>query len=155
MLFGVDKEEVTLCGHATLASARVLFFLDSNLEKIKFETRWAGDLYAERIDDGLYSTTIKIFLPIWSEETISNVTRRIEEDTSKLKSKSAAVLGIQEDDVEEVVFYKGDYEGTVTRIKSHVDLANLKPDIKSFVSSLSLDPGSRVYTDASLNSRLK
>jgi PhzF family phenazine biosynthesis protein len=42
------KTEVDLCGHATLASAYVLFnLLDYSAEKIRFQTR-EGDLFVER-----------------------------------------------------------------------------------------------------------
>lgn len=45
--------EVDLCGHATLASAHVVFTtLDPSLREVAFETREAGTLRVSRRDDG-------------------------------------------------------------------------------------------------------
>ena len=48
------ESEVDLCGHATLASAHVLFqFLDPSLRSVAFETR-SGTLVVDRGQDGRY-----------------------------------------------------------------------------------------------------
>jgi PhzF family phenazine biosynthesis protein len=47
-------QEVELCGHATLASAHVLFETDdANGNDLRFRTRWKGVLTATRTDDGI------------------------------------------------------------------------------------------------------
>jgi PhzF family phenazine biosynthesis protein len=44
------KAEVELCGHATLASAFVIFsFLESGLEEVTFESKFSGSLYVRRM----------------------------------------------------------------------------------------------------------
>jgi len=45
--------EVDLCGHATLATAFVLFnFYDIKTNKIDFFSKWSGELAVEKSDDG-------------------------------------------------------------------------------------------------------
>ncbi len=46
--------EVELCGHATLATAHVLFNeLGHNAEQIRFATKYSGDLFVSRDDRGI------------------------------------------------------------------------------------------------------
>lgn len=48
--------EIDLCGHATLASAHVIFeHLDAAARRIPFDTRFAGELVVEREEHGLLS----------------------------------------------------------------------------------------------------
>lgn len=58
--------EVKLCGHATLASAYVIFnYLDTDIESIEFESK-SGPLYVNQHDDGC----IKLNFPAISVEKI-------------------------------------------------------------------------------------
>lgn len=114
----------------------MLFSLHPELNEITFETRWSGLLKAIRINDDGYSTGIEIFLPTWSEDTLRPVIDTAEEVTERLRSKAATVFGVAEEDIEEVVYYKAGFEGTVTRLRGSVDVPKLKPDVKAFVRIL-------------------
>ncbi len=46
-------QEVELCGHATLASAHVLFETERAQGTVRFRTRWRGTLAATRVTDGI------------------------------------------------------------------------------------------------------
>lgn len=67
-------QEVTLCGHATLASVHVL-----NLPRVTFKTRFAGDITATKAPDG----TVELEFP-------AGVSQRIE--TEGLEAKVANAL---------------------------------------------------------------
>ena len=52
--------EVTLCGHATLASGHVVLSRESDLARVRFRTRKAGVLEVERLGHGY-----RMALPAW------------------------------------------------------------------------------------------
>ncbi|KIJ33934.1 hypothetical protein M422DRAFT_264075 [Sphaerobolus stellatus SS14] len=68
------QAEVALCGHATLASARVLFsspdVLPKSIQKIKFQTNVSGILTSKLLDDG------RIELELPAGESIPLATER-------------------------------------------------------------------------------
>lgn len=62
------QDEINLCGHATLASAHVIFeYLDYPATEILFSTRFVGDLKVSRNGDWL-----TLDLPAWSSDAVDN-----------------------------------------------------------------------------------
>lgn len=62
------QDEINLCGHATLASAHVIFeYLDYPATEILFSTRFVGDLKVSRNGDWL-----TLDFPAWSSDAVDN-----------------------------------------------------------------------------------
>ncbi len=62
------QHEINLCGHATLASAHVIFeYLDYPHTEIAFSTRFVGDLKVTRSGDWL-----TLDFPAWQSEEVAN-----------------------------------------------------------------------------------
>ncbi|TXT10564.1 hypothetical protein VHUM_02069 [Vanrija humicola] len=104
-------EEVPLCGHATLASAQVLFGLHPAASELAFETRWRGTLRAHREGE-----LVRLDLPIADVQPNTDV---------RLGAVVASALGFDEKDILRIGVY--DYGGPspVVQLKPEVDLGKL------------------------------
>lgn len=104
-----------LCGHATLASAHVLFGLHPTASELAFETRFRGTLRAHREGE-----LVRLDLPI----------AEVEPNTDpRLGAVVASALGFDEGDIVRIGVY--DYGGPspVVQIKPGVDLGKLQINI--------------------------
>ncbi|WRT63891.1 uncharacterized protein IL334_000817 [Kwoniella shivajii] len=123
------QEEVHLCGHATLATSKVLFSLYPSLDKVEFSTRYSGTLTAIKTeDDG-----IEITLPGMEDEYLSKAgTRGSEDEIERLSVAlglldSGDILGISE------CLYSGD-RSPIVQISDKVDIRDIQIDFKSLVT---------------------
>jgi PhzF family phenazine biosynthesis protein len=112
--FFTPKIEIPLCGHATLASSKIIFDTTS-LESIKFINCNNVELFVEKVGD-----KIKMQFPVYETE-------EIEVDKKVLKA-----LGISETVNER---YSPINKIILVEIKSASDLANLKPDFTALLNS--------------------
>ena len=112
--FFTPKIEIPLCGHATLASSKIIFDTTS-LESIKFINCNNVELFVEKVGD-----KIKMQFPVYETE-------EIEVDKKVLKA-----LGISEIVNER---YSPINKIILVEIKSASDLANLKPDFTALLNS--------------------
>lgn len=65
------RDEINLCGHATLAASHVIFeYLDYPHTEITFTTRFVGELTVKRSGDWL-----TLNFPAWSTEVVDNPPR--------------------------------------------------------------------------------
>ena len=106
--------EIPLCGHATLASAKVLFE-KSQLKDIRFITTENIDLYIEKSDGG-----IKMKFPIYDLQPAS------------IPQPTLAALGIEK--IENCTYNK-ETNIIVIEIKSTEKLKNLAPDFVALKKS--------------------
>ncbi len=98
--------EINLCGHATLASAFVLYhFLEFNKEKITFHSK-SGKLEVSRKDD-----TFIMDFPAWKPERIYNYPGNLRD-----------ALGVNEI----IAIYK--YRDLMVLLESEKDVQNAKPN---------------------------
>lgn len=109
------KMEIPLCGHATLASAKVLFYKYRDLDKIHFVTVQGIDLFIER-----KGNLIEMEFPIY--------------DTSPTSAPESllSALGIKELINSE---YNSETEILILEIEDSSLLRNLKPDFVSLYNS--------------------
>jgi PhzF family phenazine biosynthesis protein len=112
--FFTPKIEIPLCGHATLASSKIIFDTTS-LESIKFINCNNVELFVEKVGG-----KIKMQFPVYETE-------EIEVDKKVLKA-----LGISEIVNER---YSPINKIILVEIKSASDLANLKPDFTALLNS--------------------
>lgn len=125
--------EAELCGHATLASAAVLFERDPSLTMIEFETRWAGELRAEKVDDG-----IEIALPTIPQGALN----KLEDETVAARQKEEvleallkAIPQLKHEEVKQVFKWPwGGEESCIIEIEGSVPLKDLKVEGKAMVS---------------------
>ncbi|BGP19602.1 hypothetical protein JCM10213_000197 [Rhodosporidiobolus nylandii] len=110
--------EVVLCGHATLATAHVLFPLHPAASSIRFVTRFSGALYARRLGD-----LISLNFPAADLLTLENGHRR----RPKIVGAVLAATGLKEESILRVVWYDGS-ESPVVELAEDVDLEGLKVD---------------------------
>lgn len=110
------KNEIDLCGHATLAASKVLFE-QNNLRQVRFITKNNLILESYREND-----SVKMFFPKLNLIDI------------EIPEKLTASLGIK-DIVNKK--YNLEYKMILIEISNESDLINLKPDYESLVNSYS------------------
>ncbi|EJD43233.1 Diaminopimelate epimerase-like protein [Auricularia subglabra TFB-10046 SS5] len=111
--------EVPLCGHATLASAHVVFN-STDAKQVTFQTRWSGKLGAVRHDSG----KIQLSFPAGIPEAVS------EEQKAKVSAVIRKTLGVADPGVEFVGDAPGEsYKGyLVVHVDDAIDLASITAD---------------------------
>jgi len=112
--FFSPKTEIPLCGHATLASSKVLFDTTS-LESIKFINFDNVELYIEKVGN-----KIKMQFPVYDTEE------------TEVPQKLIDALGISEVSNKR---YSPKNKIILLEIKSASELANLKPDFTALINS--------------------
>ncbi|PAM95523.1 phenazine biosynthesis protein PhzF [Flavobacterium sp. IR1] len=112
--FFSPKTEIPLCGHATLASSKVLFDTTS-LESIKFINFDNVELYIEKVGN-----KIKMQFPVYDTEE------------AEVPQKLIDALGISEVSNKR---YSPKNKIILLEIKSASELANLKPDFTALINS--------------------
>ena len=112
--FFTPKIEIPLCGHATLASSKIIFDATS-FDSIKFINCNNVELFCEKVEN-----KIKMQFPVYDTEEI------------EVPEKMLAALGISE-----IVNkrYSPKNKIILIEIKSALDLANLKPDFTALINS--------------------
>ena len=112
--FFTPKIEIPLCGHATLASSKIIFDTTS-FDKIKFINCDGVELMAEKS-----GSKIKMQFPVYDTEEI------------EVPQKMLEALGIKE-----IINKRYSSKNKIILIetKSAKDLANLKPDFTALVNS--------------------
>jgi PhzF family phenazine biosynthesis protein len=112
--FFTPKIEIPLCGHATLASSKIIFDTTS-FDSIKFINCNNLELFIEKVEN-----KIKMQFPVYETEEI------------EVPQKMLDALGISE-----VVCkrYSPNNEIILIEIKSTLELANLKPDFTALICS--------------------
>ncbi|WWC58397.1 uncharacterized protein I303_100937 [Kwoniella dejecticola CBS 10117] len=122
--------EVTLCGHATLASAQVLFSLHPALQSIKFQTRFSGQLIASRIED-----KVEITLPTLDTKTLSQESfGSINHDVEIEKLRKAFNMTDQDDGI--LGIFEMDFGGNrclIVQMNGNVDVAAIKVNTKALL----------------------
>ncbi|WWC66585.1 uncharacterized protein I206_100488 [Kwoniella pini CBS 10737] len=122
--------EVTLCGHATLASSRILFSLNPNLQIIKFKTRFSGQLLAKRIEDKVQITLPTLDSKTLSQENVIKTDHQDEieklENAFNLKNKEDKILGSFE------LEFSG-HRSLIIQLNENVDIATIKVDKNALV----------------------
>lgn len=122
----LTPQEVPLCGHATLASATVLFnYVHPEATELHFQTRWRGELIAYRESDIGQGVSVGLSLPI-SEAT--------SETSPEVLSAVLAASGLSESDVIQVCSFDFGEPSPLVQLREGVDLANLKVDETKLVS---------------------
>jgi predicted PhzF superfamily epimerase YddE/YHI9 len=113
---------VELCGHATLASAKVLFSLNPKAKEIRFTTRFSGQLIAKKVsEDG----EIEITLPI----------TKLDDSKTPDDAGICDALGVKKEDVLVIQATGGEGGGLVIEVKEDLDIRTLMPKFKALVSS--------------------
>lgn len=112
--FFTPKIEIPLCGHATLASSKIIFDTTS-FDSIKFINCNNVELFIEKAGN-----KIKMQFPVYDTEEI------------EVPQKMLDALGISEITNER---YSHKNKIILIEIKSTVDLANLKPDFTALINS--------------------
>ncbi|MGG8497551.1 PhzF family phenazine biosynthesis protein [Tenacibaculum sp. TC6] len=112
--FFTPKIEIPLCGHATLASSKIIFDTTS-FESIKFINCNNVELFIEKVEG-----KIKMLFPVYDTEEID------------VPQKMLEALGISQ-----IVNkrYSPNNKIILIEIKSAVELANLKPDFATLINS--------------------
>ena len=112
--FFTPKIEIPLCGHATLASSKIIFDTTS-VENIKFINCNNVELFIEKVEN-----KIKMQFPIYETEEI------------EVPQLMLAALGISE-----IVNkrYSPKNKIILIEIESAIELANLKPDFAALINS--------------------
>ncbi|MBP1222842.1 PhzF family phenazine biosynthesis protein [Flavobacterium sp. 1355] len=112
--FFSPKTEIPLCGHATLASSKIIFDTTS-FENIKFINCENVELFIEKT-----AAKIKMQFPVYDTEE------------TEVPQKMTAALGISE-----IVNkrYSPKNKIILIEIKSAAELANLKPDFAALINS--------------------
>lgn len=110
------KVEIPLCGHATLASAKVLFEEDKSIQKLTFITIENIKLIIEKIEDGY----IKMIFPVY--------------DTVPAKPPKELLNALGIDKIENSVFNK-ETKILLLEINSSIILQNLTPDFTALYNS--------------------
>ncbi|OCF73599.1 hypothetical protein I204_05442 [Kwoniella mangroviensis CBS 8886] len=137
--------EVNLCGHATLASSKVLFSLYPNLSKINFQTKFSGILTAVKVNE----EEIQITLPGLSSKTLSTFgnSPTNSEEVGLLESafglSKGGILGYEEND------FSGN-RCLIVQLNEDVDVQSVKVDIKALVEVTGCAVITQVDTSESL-----
>ena len=133
------ENEVALCGHATLASAHIMFQtlpLDSPENVIRFQTRKSGILRARRLVQHQGNVEIEIELPAGA---VTDLGVHGREMFGKVECAVNAALGVTKNE-NGVVEYVGHVEGSsfegylLVELKATFDLEGCKVNTNAFVS---------------------
>jgi len=142
-----DSQEVPICGHATLAAAKVVLSRYPGLSQIKFQTRFWGHLTARRRFDGIEDSgtlEVTISLSTLPKPALDQLVETGPRNLETLACPLANVLGIQMEQVIGVGEFKYNDKSLIVEVAPNVDLGNLTVDPKALVSLLVT---SRAYTD--------
>ncbi|WWD09196.1 hypothetical protein V865_007318 [Kwoniella europaea PYCC6329] len=137
--------EVNLCGHATLASSKVLFSLYPNLSKIKFQTKYSGILTAIKVSE----EEVEITLPGLPSKALSKfgTSRTNSEEVGLLESafglSKGGILGYEEID------FSGN-RCLIVQLNEDVNVQSVKVDIKALVEVTGCAVITQVDTSESL-----
>lgn len=132
------ETEVELCGHATLAAAAVLFEREPDRNTLYFETRWAGELKAERKG----AEGIEISLPTIKQDALDKLEDEalmLQHKEGALSALSEAMPEIQAQDVVRVFKYPwggGGGESCIIELAGTVNLKELKVDARHMVCTI-------------------
>ena len=125
--------EAELCGHATLAAAAFLFEREPELATAHFETRWSGELRADRKEQG-----VEISLPTIPQATLDQL--QDEALLSRHRDEAVGVLrkampDVDPKDVKRVFRFDNNGEShSIIELEGSVPLSDLKVDAKPMVS---------------------
>lgn len=114
----------------------MLFSQDPSLHKIRFQTRWSGELRAERVageGESRNATKIQIYLPTFKGDTLTASVISAEEALKSVK-ENAGLLGVGEDQIVGAVHYEFLGKSAIVQLAPEVDLEGLKYDPREFVS---------------------
>ena len=142
-----DSQEVPICGHATLAAAKVVLSRYPGLSQIKFQTQFWGQLTAKRRVDGIENSNtleVTISLSTLPKPALDKLVETGPRNLETLAEPLADVLGVQMEQVIGVGEFKYNDKSLIVEVAQEVDLANLRVDPKALVS---LFGTSRAYTD--------
>jgi len=132
-----DSQEVPICGHATLATAKVVLSRFPGLSQIKFQTRFWGELTAKRRIDGVEDPNtleVTISLSTLPKPALDELVETGPRNLETLAGPLANVLGIQMEQVIGVGEFKYNDKSLIIELAPNVDLANLRVDPKALVS---------------------
>lgn len=124
-----------ICGHATLASAKVILSRYPTLEQATFDTRFWGQLVVKRSaapDEN--SLDIIISLSTLPNETLKTIGEQAYSLTAEKGPGFAKALGIQTDQVVSVGEFEFVDTSYIVEVAPDVDLESLKVDPKDLVS---------------------
>jgi predicted PhzF superfamily epimerase YddE/YHI9 len=143
---------VTLCGHATLASALVLFTKHPKLDRIEFNTRWSGTLYVERVPGDALS--VEMSLPSLPTSALAAINTGAHDDLALVTRVLEPVLSASDILRAYRLAWTG-FPGVIVELDPSVDLARLpvKPDtlVSTCLASLTqreISPGFTILTHA-------
>ena len=132
-----DGQEVPICGHATLAAAKVVLTKYSHLSEIHFETRFWGTLTVKRRTgeaEDLTTLHVTISLSTLSKPALDKLVETGPRNLETLAEPLASVLGIENEQVLGVGEFKYNDKSLIVEISQDVDLGNLTVDPKALVS---------------------
>ncbi|WVQ85638.1 hypothetical protein IAT38_007804 [Cryptococcus sp. DSM 104549] len=116
--------EAPLCGHATLASAYILFSSRPSRETLKLTTRSKGVLVARKVDDGRVQITLPSMTP---DERASFTGKPVQEDLDDVIKAFGVDVG---DVVTAERFGEGDMQSTIVQFTERIDIGKLQvPDV--------------------------
>lgn len=135
-------QEVSLCGHATLAAASTLFSLYPDAKSLTFQTRWVGDLRADLVAGPASQGgspdqyDVEISLPSMDNEAIRAISDDLQsQSVQDLVSQWGQVTGRDTADVKNA--YKFPWSGKnsiIIELDDSVDLAKMPVEPKSVAS---------------------
>lgn len=134
-----DDQEVPICGHATLAAAKVVLSKYANLSEIKFKTLFWGELTAKRRDDGIEDANtleVTISLSTLPKPALDKLVETGPRNLETLAEPLGSVLGIQKEQILGVGEFRYNDKSLIIEVSPEVDLANLTVDPKALVSFL-------------------
>jgi len=120
-----------------LAAAKVLLSEYTGLSKIKFQTRFWGELTAKRrIDETADPNTLEVTISLSTlpKPALDKLVESGPRNLETLAEPLANVLGIQKDQVVGVGEFKYNDKSLIVEVAPGVDLANLTVDPKALVS---------------------
>lgn len=126
-----DRQEVPLCGHATLAAATALFHRHQSATELHFDTRWRGTLVArlQGKEHNGRALRVAISLPF----PPGGVELASEDHAAIARSTAKEAASIEADKIVRV----GQFEfGTIVEVAPDVDIAALKVETAKIVSLL-------------------
>ncbi|WWD18033.1 hypothetical protein CI109_102480 [Kwoniella shandongensis] len=116
--------EINLCGHATLATAFVLFSHNPKLDHLNLDTRWSGTLTAKRISH----QEVEIVLPSLAPSVLATFGHgSLDGEDKRRVAEVAEALGVSSDEILAVEEYGEDNnQSLIVELKGEVDLKNLQ-----------------------------
>ena len=130
-----------------MAAAKVLLSEYTGLSKIKFQTRFWGELTAKRRIDRIADANtleVTISLSTLPKPALDKLVETGPRNLETLAEPLANVLGVQKEQVIGVGEFKYNDKSLIVEVAPNVDLGNLTVDPKALVSLLVT---SRAYTD--------